>query len=119
MFKGLGNLGNITAMVGAFQELPQRMQELNAQMQNESVAATSSCGRVTVELTCTGKALSIKIEQDDLGKEQIEQATLDAVNQAGALAKQRYAEAVAEMAGDMNLNIPGIEGMISSMTGNG
>ena len=36
MFKGLGNLGNIASMVGAFQELPQKMQELNEKMQGEN-----------------------------------------------------------------------------------
>ena len=28
MFKGLGNLGNIASMVGALQQLPEKMQEL-------------------------------------------------------------------------------------------
>ncbi|TWU02693.1 YbaB/EbfC family nucleoid-associated protein [Stieleria varia] len=119
MFKGLGNLGNIASMVGAFQELPQRMQELNARMQLETVSASSSCGNVSVTMTCVGKLESVSIRSDDLEKDVIEQAVLDATNQAGAAAKQRYAEAIREMASDMNLNIPGIEGMISSMTGNG
>lgn len=119
MFKGLGNIGNIASMVGAFQELPERMKELNAQMQEETVSATSACGNVTIVMTCVGKVESVTIESDDLSKEDTAAAVLDATNQAGAAAKQRYADAIAQMASDMNLNVPGIEGMISSMTGNG
>ena len=41
MFKGLGNLGNIASMVGALQQLPEKMQELNEQMKSERVSASS------------------------------------------------------------------------------
>lgn len=119
MFKGLGNLGNIASMVGALQELPQKIQELNEKMGNETVTATSDCEAVTVVLTCTGKMASVTIEKEEVGKEDLQLAIADATNQAAAAAKQRFAEAIREMAEEMNLNVPGIEGLISSMTGNG
>ena len=50
MFKGLGNLGNIASMVGALQQLPEKMQELNEQMKSERVSASSQCGNVHISM---------------------------------------------------------------------
>ena len=119
MFKGLGNLGNIASMVGALQALPEKMKELNAQMQEETVTASSSCDGVTVVMTCTGQLQSVQISNEDLSGEPLEQAIMQACNAAGALAKQTYAEAISQMASDMDLSLPGMDGLISSLSGNG
>ncbi|MEO1530331.1 MAG: YbaB/EbfC family nucleoid-associated protein [Planctomycetota bacterium] len=118
MFKGLGNLGNIASLMGAFQELPAKMQELNARMESEHVSGTSTCGRVSVVVNCVGKVQSVTISEDDVPRQELEQATLEATNAAGATAKQTYADAIRQMAADMNLDLPGIDGLLTSFTGN-
>ncbi|WP_182864917.1 YbaB/EbfC family nucleoid-associated protein [Rhodopirellula sp. JC639] len=117
MFKGLGNLGNIASMMAAFKDLPQKMQELNARMQSEHVRGDSSCGRVFVIVNCVGQVQSVNITDDGISKGETEQAVVEAANAAGAVAKQTYAEAIREMVNDMNLDIPGVDGFLTSMMG--
>lgn len=119
MFKGLGNIGNIASMVGAFQTLPDKMKELNAQMQDETVTASSPCEGVTVVMSCVGQVQSVDISNGELAGEELEQAILEACNAAGALAKQTYAQAISTMASDMDLNLPGMDGLINTLAGNG
>ena len=117
MFKGLGNLGNIASMMGAFQELPSKMQELNARMEAEHVSGSSTCGRVSVIVNCVGKVQSVNISEEGIPKAELEQAMLEAANEAGTTAKQTYADAIRQMAADMNLDLPGIDGLLTSFTG--
>ncbi|NNE00849.1 MAG: YbaB/EbfC family nucleoid-associated protein [Pirellulaceae bacterium] len=119
MFKGLGNIGNIASIMGAMQSLPDKMKELNARMQEETVEAASPCGGVQVVMTCVGKLQTVSIVNDELAGEVLELAILEACNTAGSLAKQRYADAIHQMAGDMDLNLPGMDGLLSSLSGNG
>ncbi|MCA9140364.1 MAG: YbaB/EbfC family nucleoid-associated protein [Planctomycetales bacterium] len=117
MFKGLGNLGNIASMMAAFKDLPQKMQELNSRMQSEHVSGVSICGRVTVVVNCVGQVQSVSIEEQIQTTTETEQAVTEATNAAGATAKQTYANAIRDMVADMNLDIPGIDGLLTSFTG--
>ena len=38
MFKGLGSIGNIASMMGAMQQIPEKLHELNERMKNETVS---------------------------------------------------------------------------------
>lgn len=116
MFKGLGNLGNIASMVGSLQQLPDRLKTLNEQLRQETVSATSSCSRALVVMNGIGHVESVQLSEELQGTE-LEHAVKEATNAAGAAAKQLYAEAIAQMAEDMDLKVPGIEGMLSSLTG--
>ena len=116
MFKGLGNLGNIASMVGALQQLPEKMQELNERMKSERVSASSGCGTVRVSMNGVGHVEEVKIEGDLTG-EDLEHAIRDATNAAGAAAKQLYGEAMSQMARDMDLNLPGIDNILNNLTG--
>ncbi|MEM8666472.1 MAG: YbaB/EbfC family nucleoid-associated protein [Planctomycetota bacterium] len=116
MFKGLGNLGNIASMVGSLQQLPQKMQELNERMKSETVSASSGCGTIQITMNGTGHVQSVKIDGDLTGEE-LEQAIQDATNAAGAAAKQLYAEAISQMVEEMDLQLPGIDNVLSSLTG--
>ena len=91
------------------------MQELNDRMKSEHVSGTSACGRVTVGVNCVGQVQSVDIEEG-LDKSSSEQAVLEATNQAGATAKETYANAIREMAAEMNLEFPGVEGLLTSFT---
>jgi DNA-binding protein YbaB len=116
MFKGLGNLGNIASMVGALQQLPEKMQELTERMKSERVSASSGCGSVTVEMNGIGHVQNVSIGVE-LAGEELEHAIQDATNAAGAAAKQLYAEAISQMVNDMDLNLPGIDNVLTSLTG--
>lgn len=122
MFKGLGNLGNIASMVGAMQQMPEKLKELNERMKQESVSASSGCGRIQVTMSGVGHVESIKIDgndDDQLAGHELETALLEATNACGAAAKQLYAEAIHQMLVEMDLNVPGIEDVVSSLTGGG
>ncbi len=118
MFKGLGNLGNIASMVGSLQSMPEKLQELNERMKGETVSASSGCGRVNVMMNGVGHVQSIKIDESISGHD-LEQAVLEATNAAGAAAKQLYAEAISQMVSDMDLNVPGIDSLLTNLTGGG
>jgi DNA-binding protein YbaB len=116
MFKGMGNLGNIASMIGSLQKLPEKMNELNERMKQETVSASSGCGTVSVSMSGTGHVNEVKINGELKGRE-LEHAIQDATNAAGAAAKQLYAEAVSQMASDLELNLPGVDKMLTSLTG--
>jgi len=129
MFKGLGNLGNIASMMGAMQQLPERLQALNERMKNETVTRCSTCQRVTVVMTGVGQVQSVEIvevtrwvmnagDQDNANPEELQLAIIEATNAAGSAAKQMYADAIGEMANELDLNIPGLDGMLAKLTGN-
>lgn len=116
MFKGLGNLGNIASMVGSLQQLPEKLSELNEKMKNETVSATSACGKVTISMSGTGQVQNVEISPSLTG-ESLQQAVQETTNAAGASAKKLYADAIRELANEMDLNLPGIDGMLTSLTG--
>ena len=125
MFKGLGNLGNIASMIGKLQDLPDKMQALNARMKSERVTASSSCGHVSVTMNGVGEVQSVDVDPQVLGGESgkalppetLGSAIKDATNAAGAQAKQMYATAVSDLANELDLNLPGMDGLLSSLTG--
>ncbi|EMI43034.1 YbaB/EbfC family nucleoid-associated protein [Rhodopirellula sp. SWK7] len=125
MFKGLGNLGNIASMIGKLQDLPQQMQALNDRMKSERVTASSNCGHVSVTMNGVGEVQSVDVSPEVFGgegstavaPETLAQAIQDATNSAGTEAKQLYAGAVGQLANDLDLNIPGMDGLLSSLTG--
>lgn len=118
MFKGLGNLGNIAAIMGSLQDLPTKMKELNERMKQETVSASSGCGTIKIEMSGTGHVQSVKID-GDLAGEELEHAIQEATNAAGAAAKQLYAESISQMVKDMDLNLPGLDNLLTQLTGGG
>jgi hypothetical protein len=110
------NFGNPLAMMGKLRELPTKLQELTVRMQQETVSATSACGRVSVVMSGTGQVQSIAIAED-LGRHEMESAVMDATNAAGAAAKRMYADAISRMIADMDIKVPGIDGILASLTG--
>ena len=116
MFKGLGSLGNMASMVGALQHLPDKMKELSSRMADERVTAQSDCGKVVVTMSGNGVVQGCKIDPD-LSGDALEAAVVSAHNNAGAAAKELFAQSVSQMADEMDLKVPGIENMIASMTG--
>ena len=119
MFKGLGNIGNLASMMGAMKELPEKVRDLNARMQDEHVSGKSSCGRVTVTVNCVGQVQSVAISEENIPNAELEPAIVEATNQAGATAKQTYGQAIRDLVAEMNIDLPGVDGFLTSLTGGG
>jgi len=125
MFKGLGNLGNIASMIGKMKDLPEQMQALNERMKSERVSASSPCGHINVTLNGVGEVQAVEVNPAVFGDEQsgavstetLGQAIQEATNTAGRQAKQLYADSISQLASEMDLNIPGMDGLLSSLTG--
>lgn len=113
---GLGGLGDIMGMVNKLKDLPERMKELNERMKQETVTASSDCGKVVVTMNGVGHVNSVKIDDDDLRGESLEHAVANATNAAGAAAKSLYAESVQQMVADMDIKLPGLDSIVSTLT---
>lgn len=125
MFNGLGNLGNLASMVGKLKDMPERMQQLREGLRDETVTGSSACGHVTVHMNGLGEVQSVQISPDlmrDGGDAESTAATTstavqEATNVAGAAAKDRLASSISQLANDMDLNLPGMDGLLASLTG--
>jgi len=117
MFKGMGGLGNLTSMLGSMQQIPERLKELHQRMKSETVSASSGCGTVTVTMNGTGHVQQVSIHSELQGRD-LEIAIEEATNAAGAAAKQLYAESISQLLSEMDVKIPGLDGILASLTGN-
>lgn len=107
-------------MMGHLHQVPGKLEAINARLRDERVVGQAAEGRVTVEMNGLGELQGIKIDPQlmadgDMGP--AEQSICDATNEASAMAKRRYGQAIHEMAQEMNLNIPGIESLLTRLTG--
>ncbi len=117
MFGKLGGIGNLTSLMGSLPEIPGKVQQLTERMKEETIHATAGDGAVTVILNGVGQMQSIVILEEYKGHTELEIWIVQASNAAGIEAKQRYAEAISRMASDMNVQIPGLDSLLGSLTG--
>lgn len=121
MFKGLGGLGNIAALMKEAQNIGPKMQEVAEKLQQERVTGTAGAGMVTVHASGQGQVLSIEfdsvmIEKADM--EMVKDLLPAAVNEALAKSAELKAEMMQEATGD--LPIPGDLGdMMKQFLGGG
>ena len=112
MFKGLGQLGDMSKMMKAAQEMQTKMAELQEEMHNITVTGESGAGLVKAVCSAKGELKSLDIDpsifnSDD--KEVVEDLILAAIKDAQAKANERSQEemrALSESLGlpkDMNL----------------
>ena len=85
-------------------------------MKNATVSATSSCGLVTIVMSGTGQVQSVEISPSLTG-ESLQQAIQETTNAAGSSAKKLYADAIRKLADELDLNLPGMDSMLTSLTG--
>lgn len=112
-----GGLGNMASLLASAQQIPGKMKQLTEQLKLEHVHATTGGGAVQVSLNGVGEMRSIEIDPAARENPLLEEWIVEAVNVASSEAKQRYAEAVSRMAKDMNINIPGLDGVLANLTG--
>ncbi|HOD28346.1 MAG: YbaB/EbfC family nucleoid-associated protein [Syntrophales bacterium] len=100
------NIGNIMKQAKKLQE---RMGQLQAEMEQKTVTATSGGGMVTVTVSGKGELVSLKIERDVVNAEDVEMLQdliLAAVNEGVRKAQEMAQSEMMKLTG--GLNIPGL-----------
>jgi DNA-binding YbaB/EbfC family protein len=116
VFKGLGNLGNLPALMKQAQEMSGRMQALQQELRNKRATGSAGGGLVEVEVNGLAEVLAVRIEPSLIEKgerEMIEDLLPAAFNAAQQKAKQLHAEAMQSLTG----GIPGFQDALSQLTG--
>jgi DNA-binding YbaB/EbfC family protein len=109
MFKGLGNLANLPAMLKQAQEMTAKFEQLSAEMKSKRVTGNAGGGLVEVDANGLGDVLAVRIDPSLIEKqdrELLEDLLPAAVNAARAKAKELHADAMRQLSG--GLQIPGL-----------
>ncbi len=118
MFKGLGNLANLGALVKQAQQMGGKLKEVSEVLKTKRAEGSAGGGLVTVEVNGLGEVLSCRIDPSLVAggdRELIEDLLPAAVNQALQRSKQLHAEAVSSLTA--GLDVPGLNTMLSQLTG--
>jgi nucleoid-associated protein EbfC len=116
VFKGLGNLANLGALMKQAQEMGSRMQTIQEELKTKKATGAAGGGLVEVDVNGLGEALTVRIEPSLVEKgerEMIEDLLPAAFNAAQAKAKQMHTEALQGLTG--GLPIDGIADMLSQL----
>lgn len=118
MFKGLGNLANLPALMKQAQEMGSKMQALGEELKTKRATGSAGGGLVEVEVNGLGEVLSVRIDHSLVEKqdrEMIEDLLPAAFNAATQKAKQLHAQGMKSLSGGMQL--PGLDDALSQLTG--
>ena len=117
MFK---DIANIASLFKQAQEIGGKIETIKEQLKSERAVGNSGGGMVEAEVNGLGEVLRLTIDQalvDGGEREMIEDLVPAAINQAVAKAREKHAEAMKTVTG--GLNIPGIEGALDKLLGDG
>ena len=106
MFKGLGNLANLPAMLKQAQEMGGKLEQLNAELKTKRVTGAAGGGLVEVDANGLGEALAVRIDPTLIEKqdrELLEDLLPAAINAARDKAKELHAASMQQLAGGFNL----------------
>jgi DNA-binding YbaB/EbfC family protein len=120
VFKGLGNLANIGALLKQAQEFGGKMQALQEELKGKRATGSAGGGLVEVDVNGLGEALAVRIDPTLIEKsdrEMIEDLLPVAFNAAQQKAKGLHAEAMQSLTGGIPL--PGLQDALSQLTGGG
>ena len=118
MFKGLGNLANIGALVKQAQEMGGKMQAIQEELKTKKATGAAGGGLVEVDVNGLSEVLAVRIEPSLVEKgerEMIEDLLPAAFNAAQAKAKQIHAEALQGLAGGLPMG--GFADILSQLPG--
>src|SRR5436190_14258157 len=104
VFKGLGNLTNIGALVKQAQEMGGKMQAIQEDLKTKKATGAAGGGLVEVDVNGLSEVLAVRIDPSLVEKgerEMIEDLLPAAFNAAQAKAKQMHAEALQGLAGGL------------------
>jgi hypothetical protein len=119
MFKGLGNLANIGALMKQAQEMGSKMQALNEELKTKRATGAAGGGLIEVDVNGLAEVLAVRIDPALVAKgdrEMIEDLLPAAFNAAHQKAKQLHAEAMTSLAGGMQ--VPGLQEAIAQFSEN-
>lgn len=117
MFKGLTGFASLMRHA---HELPARLQAVNHELQAQQVEGEAADGRVRVAVNGVGEVLEVEIAPELLAPEQREALqgfVSAAMNEALPRARKLHVEAMRGMAGDMDLNLPGMQQAFDTLAG--
>jgi DNA-binding YbaB/EbfC family protein len=118
VFKGLGNLANLGALMKSAQEMGTKMQALGEELKTKRATGAAGGGLVEVEVNGLGEVLAVRIDPalvEKQDREMIEDLLPAAFNAAAQKAKQLHAEGMQSITGGMQL--PGLDDALSQLTG--
>ncbi|HEY4234869.1 MAG TPA: YbaB/EbfC family nucleoid-associated protein [Lacipirellulaceae bacterium] len=118
MFKGLGNLTNLGALVKQAQEMGSKMQALNEELKTKRAIGAAGGGLVEVDMNGLAEVLAVRIDPSLVAKgdrEMIEDLLPAAFNAAAQKAKRLHAEALESLTGGMQ--VPGLQEALAQLSG--
>ena len=118
MFKGLGNLANIGALMKQAQEMGGKMQAIQEELKTKKATGAAGGGLVEVDVNGLSEVLAVRIDPSLVEKgerEMIEDLLPAAFNAAQAKAKQMHAEALQGLAGGLPMG--GFADILSQLPG--
>ena len=116
MFKGLGNLANLPALIKQAQEMGGKLQQINAELKTKKVTGAAGGGLIEVDANGLGEVLAVRVDPSLIEKqdrELLEDLLPAAVNAAQQKAKELHAQSMQSLAGGMNL--PGLTDALSNL----
>jgi nucleoid-associated protein EbfC len=117
MFKGLSNL---TSLFKQAQELGGRMRQMNEDLKSQKAVGSAGGAMVEVEVNGLMEVLACRIQPQlfqEGDRELIEDLITAATNQALAKARELHAEAMKQLSGNMNIELPGLNEAITRLMG--
>jgi DNA-binding YbaB/EbfC family protein len=120
VFKGLGNLANIGALMKQAQEMGGKMQAMQDELRAKRATGASGGGLVEVEVNGLAEVLAVRIDPSLVEKgerEMIEDLLPAAFNAAQQKARQLHAEAMQSIAGGLPLG--GLQDALSQLSSSG
>ena len=118
MFKGLGNLANIGALMKQAQDMGGKMQAIQEELKTKKATGAAGGGLVEVDVNGLSDVLAVRIDPSLVEKgerEMIEDLLPAAFNAAQAKAKQMHAEALQGLAGGLPMG--GFADILSQLPG--
>lgn len=106
MFKGLGQLGDMTKLMKQAQEMQAKMAEMQAALETKVVIGEAGAGMVKARATAKGDVTGVEIDPSLFSaedKEVVEDLIVAAIKDAQEKARAAKAEAMAEITGGLEL----------------
>jgi DNA-binding YbaB/EbfC family protein len=116
VFKGLGNLTNLPALMKQAREMGGRMEALQQELRGKRATGTAGGGLVEVDINGLAEVLAVRIDPSLFEKgerEMVEDLLPAAFNAAQQKAKLLHAEAMQSLAG----GLPGLQDALAQLAG--